>query len=129
MNVEVGKVYRVRDDIIYPIGQSKNIVLKRNSTVCVLDVMDNRIMVKSLVKFQKHNRFLVNTNNLLEIEAPTLGIVTANVFERNISSLLTVLSEQGKLSCGICKQLGIDDYCQARDCVETVIEWAREEEQ
>jgi hypothetical protein len=126
MNVEVGKVYRVKEDVIYPIGQSKNIVLKKNSTVCVLEISDNKVLVKNLVKFQKRNRFIVNTNNLIEIEAPTLGIVTANVFERNICSLLTVLSEQGKLTCDICLRLGIDDYCQSRDCVATVMEWARE---
>jgi hypothetical protein len=47
----------------------------------------------------------------------------------NLEKLITTMIEDQKINCDVCTKLGIDEYCQSRPCVETVLEWIKEEEE
>ena len=54
-------------------------------------------------------------------------ITPTPAFELNMRLILSVLLKDEKINCNTCQKLGIIDYCHEQPCIETIIDWAKEQ--
>lgn len=75
----------------------------------------------------KHSIVIVDEMTHASLHTLQECVTPASAFERNMRLLLSILLKDKKITCDTCKRLEINDYCHDQPCIETILQWAKEQ--